>query len=141
MYNESLASDIPAGYRKIANLFTVYKTQPKTLHTDRTASVGMKLHFHILPSTDGNCQSPRTGLFLHQLLYVFMHDFLNTKLACLVLQIHKFLQETISTSHILYCLYRTCSVVFSTLVIMDQISTKTPNPKCRLYWCLTEFID
>ncbi len=38
VYNESLASDIPAGYEKIANLFTVYKTQPKTLHTDRTAS-------------------------------------------------------------------------------------------------------
>ena len=38
VYNESLASDIPAGYGKIANLFTVYKTQPKTHHTDRTAS-------------------------------------------------------------------------------------------------------
>jgi hypothetical protein len=25
--------------------------------------------------------------------------------------------------------------------IMDQISIKTPNPKCRLYWCLIEFID
>ncbi len=24
---------------------------------------------------------------------------------------------------------------------MDQISTKTTNPKCRLYWCLIEFID
>jgi hypothetical protein len=24
---------------------------------------------------------------------------------------------------------------------MDQISIKTPNPKCRLYWCLIEFID
>ncbi len=24
---------------------------------------------------------------------------------------------------------------------MDQISTKTPNPKCRLYLCLIEFID
>ncbi len=23
---------------------------------------------------------------------------------------------------------------------MDQISIKTPNPKCRLYWCLIEFI-
>jgi hypothetical protein len=22
---------------------------------------------------------------------------------------------------------------------MDQISLKTPNPKCRLYWCLIEF--
>jgi hypothetical protein len=22
-----------------------------------------------------------------------------------------------------------------------QISIKTPNPKCRLYWCLIEFID
>ncbi len=24
---------------------------------------------------------------------------------------------------------------------IDQISIKTPNPKCRLYWCLIEFID
>jgi hypothetical protein len=24
---------------------------------------------------------------------------------------------------------------------MDEISIKTPNPKSRLYWCLTEFID
>ncbi len=24
---------------------------------------------------------------------------------------------------------------------MDQITIKTPNPKCRLYWCLTEFVD
>ncbi len=24
---------------------------------------------------------------------------------------------------------------------MDQINIKTPNPKCRLYWCLIEFID
>jgi hypothetical protein len=24
---------------------------------------------------------------------------------------------------------------------MDQISIKTPNPKCRLYWCLIECID
>ena len=24
---------------------------------------------------------------------------------------------------------------------MGQISIKTPNPKCRLYWCLIEFID
>jgi hypothetical protein len=24
---------------------------------------------------------------------------------------------------------------------MDQITIKTPNPKCRLYWCLREFID
>jgi hypothetical protein len=24
---------------------------------------------------------------------------------------------------------------------MDQIFTKTPNPKCRLYWCLIEFTD
>ncbi len=23
---------------------------------------------------------------------------------------------------------------------IDQISIKTPNPKCRLYWCLIEFI-
>ncbi len=25
--------------------------------------------------------------------------------------------------------------------VMDQISIKTPNPKCRLDWCLIEFID
>jgi hypothetical protein len=24
---------------------------------------------------------------------------------------------------------------------MYQITVKTPNPKCRLYWCLIEFID
>jgi hypothetical protein len=24
---------------------------------------------------------------------------------------------------------------------MDQITTKTPNPKVHLYWCLLEFID
>ena len=24
---------------------------------------------------------------------------------------------------------------------MDQITIKTPNPKCRLYWRLIEFID
>jgi hypothetical protein len=24
---------------------------------------------------------------------------------------------------------------------MNQITIKTPNPKCRLYWCLIEFID
>ncbi len=24
---------------------------------------------------------------------------------------------------------------------MDQITIKTPNPKCRVYWCLIEFID
>jgi hypothetical protein len=23
---------------------------------------------------------------------------------------------------------------------MEKISIKTPNPKCRLYWCLIEFI-
>ncbi len=26
-------------------------------------------------------------------------------------------------------------------VSMDQIAIKTPNPKCRLYWCLIDFID
>jgi hypothetical protein len=26
-------------------------------------------------------------------------------------------------------------------IIMDQITIKTPNPKCRLYLCLIEFID
>jgi hypothetical protein len=24
---------------------------------------------------------------------------------------------------------------------IDQTTIKTPNPKCRLYWCLIEFID
>jgi hypothetical protein len=24
---------------------------------------------------------------------------------------------------------------------MDQISIKTPNPQCRLYWCLKEFMN
>ncbi len=27
------------------------------------------------------------------------------------------------------------------VVPVEQISMKTPNPKCRLYWCLIEFID
>jgi hypothetical protein len=27
------------------------------------------------------------------------------------------------------------------LYTMDQITTKTPKPICRLYWCLLEFID
>ncbi len=27
------------------------------------------------------------------------------------------------------------------LTVMDQISIKTPNPKCRLYRCLLEFVD
>ncbi len=28
-----------------------------------------------------------------------------------------------------------------TAVVMDQITIKTPNPNCRLYWCLIEFVD
>jgi hypothetical protein len=31
--------------------------------------------------------------------------------------------------------------IFLYTCIMDQISIKTPNPKCRLHWCLVEFID
>ncbi len=27
------------------------------------------------------------------------------------------------------------------LVSMDQMTIKTPQPKCRLYWCLIEFIE
>ncbi len=34
-----------------------------------------------------------------------------------------------------------CSSVLYSAPTMDQISTKTPNPKCRLYWSLIEFID
>ena len=30
---------------------------------------------------------------------------------------------------------------FVTFSYMDQITKKTPNPNCRLYWCLLEFID
>jgi hypothetical protein len=26
-------------------------------------------------------------------------------------------------------------------VLKNNITIKTPNPKCRLYWCLIEFID
>ncbi len=26
-------------------------------------------------------------------------------------------------------------------VVIDKITIKTPNPKCRLYWCFIEFID
>ncbi len=44
----------------------------------------------ILSSTDGNCQLPRTGLFHHQLLYVFMHDVLNTKLIHLLVWFCKY---------------------------------------------------
>jgi hypothetical protein len=25
--------------------------------------------------------------------------------------------------------------------VMDQLTIKTPNPKCHLYWCLSEFRD
>jgi hypothetical protein len=25
--------------------------------------------------------------------------------------------------------------------LMDQISIKTPNPICRLHWCLIEFVE
>ncbi len=38
----------------------------------------------------------------------------------------------------------TCSPRFLDLLLscpMDQISMKTPNPKCHLYWFLMEFID
>ncbi len=74
-----------------------------------SASVGMKLHFYMLLD---RWKLPRTPVYftISYLLYVFMHDFLNKKLIhllVLVLQIYKFWQETISTSHILYCLYRT----------------------------------
>jgi hypothetical protein len=27
------------------------------------------------------------------------------------------------------------------LLRMDHITIKTPNPKCRLYWCVIEFTD
>ncbi len=30
---------------------------------------------------------------------------------------------------------------FAQIYTMDQRSINTPNPKCRLYWCLIEFID
>jgi hypothetical protein len=32
--------------------------------------------------------------------------------------------------------YSSCS--YSTFVCMDQVTIKTPNPKCCLYWCLIE---
>ncbi len=34
-----------------------------------------------------------------------------------------------------------CAPVLYSAPNMDQISKKTPNPKCRLYLCLIEFID
>ncbi len=34
-----------------------------------------------------------------------------------------------------------CTLPFSLFPCMDQITVKTPNPKCSLYWCLIEFID
>ncbi len=33
------------------------------------------------------------------------------------------------------------NVLNNTYIVMDQITIKTPNPKCRLYWHLMEFID
>ncbi len=30
-------------------------------------------------------------------------------------------------------------VWYGMVSLMDQISIKTPNPKCRLYWCLIEY--
>ncbi len=29
----------------------------------------------------------------------------------------------------------------SIFTIMDEGTIKTPDPKCRLYWCLIEFVD
>ncbi len=34
-----------------------------------------------------------------------------------------------------------CCKAGNTTTTIDQISIKTPNPKCRLYWYLIEFID
>jgi hypothetical protein len=31
--------------------------------------------------------------------------------------------------------------IMRTVNTIDEISIKAPNPKCRLYWCLIEFID
>jgi hypothetical protein len=33
------------------------------------------------------------------------------------------------------------SSVIQSVHIMDQRTIKTRDPNCRLYWCLTEFID
>jgi hypothetical protein len=41
----------------------------------------------------------------------------------------------------LLCYKRTKVARTFRVLSMDQISIKTPNPKCRLYWRLIEFID
>ncbi len=44
---------------------------------------------------------------------------------------------------VLSCEHRSLLILLFTKTdcSMDQVSIKTPNPKCRLYWCLIEFID
>jgi hypothetical protein len=38
-------------------------------------------------------------------------------------------------------LYISLSISLCMIVTMEQITIQTPNLKCRLYWCLIEFID
>ncbi len=64
-------------------------------------------------------------------------------------QWRKKLQMTTYVLHIMYmqldCKYFNSSVnkmlIFPLLYAKDQINIKTPNPTCRLFWCLIEFID
>ncbi len=57
-----------------------------------------------------------------------------------------FKQNTLFTPHS-FCNLEFCGPVFfcercmQRVFSMNQISIKTPNPECRLYWCLIEFID
>jgi hypothetical protein len=43
------------------------------------------------------------------------------------------------SSVLIICKYFVAAPLF--IPCMDQITIKAPNPQCRLYWCLTEFID
>ncbi len=44
--------------------------------------------------------------------------------------------KTMASAACTYCKHAKSSTVSAT----TQITIKTPNPKCRLYWCLLEFI-
>ncbi len=84
-----------------------------------------------------NCLEP-VYFTISYLLYVFMHDFFNKK-SCLFgfANTQVWAKNYKHTAYYSYCTGLEQSVVFSTVVI----SINTPNPKCRLYWCLIEFID
>jgi hypothetical protein len=49
--------------------------------------------------------------------------------------------STVSCSHAYRRPLPWPSLTFSMGTAMDQITIKTPIPKCLLYWCLIEFTD